>query len=54
MFTIVLTIAAALLACFFGGTFWLAAIVTGFILVKLFPLVAILIVLAAIGLIAFR
>ena len=54
MFTLTIFTAVAILIGFFGGTFWLAAAVTGAVFVKLFPLVAIFIVVTAIGLVAHR
>jgi hypothetical protein len=54
MITLTLFTAAAILIGFLGGTFWLATAVAGVIFAKLFPMVAILICLAAVGLLAFR
>lgn len=54
MITLTLFTAAAILIGFFGGTFWLASAVAGLIFAKLYPMVAILIVLVAIGLVAVR
>jgi hypothetical protein len=54
MITLTLFTAAAVLIGFMGGTFWLATAVAGVIFAKLYPLVAVIIVAAAIGLVAFR
>ena len=54
MFTLTIFAIGAILIGFFGGTFWLASAVAGVIFAKLFPLVTILIVLAAVGLVAFK
>ncbi len=54
MFTLTIFTAVAILIGFFGGTFWLATAVTGIVFAKLFPLVAIFIVLTAFGLAALR
>lgn len=54
MFTLTIFTIGALLIGFFFGTFALASAVTAVIFAKLFPLVTILIVLTAIGLVAFR
>jgi hypothetical protein len=54
MFSLTLFVIAAIVIGFFGGTFWLAAVVSGAVFAKLFPMVTILIVLTAVGLVAFR
>lgn len=54
MFTLTLFTAAAILIGFFGGTFCLASAVAGVIFAKLYPIVAILIGLTAVGLVGFR
>ena len=54
MISITLFTAAAILIGFFFGTFWLATAVAGVIFAKLFPIVSILIVLTAVGMVALR
>jgi hypothetical protein len=54
MILLTLFTAAVILIGFFGGSFWLASAVAGFIFAKLYPMVAILIGLTAVGLVAFR
>ena len=54
MITLTLFTAAAVLIGFFGGSIWLATAVTGIIFAKLFPMVTVFIVVAAIGLVTLR
>ena len=54
MFTLTLFTAGAIAIGLLGGTFWLASAVAGFIFAKLYPMVAVLIGLTAVGLVAFR
>ena len=54
MFTLTIFTVVAILIGFFGGTFWLAAAVSGAVFVKLFPIVTIFIVASAVGLVALR
>jgi hypothetical protein len=54
MFTLTLFTAAAIMIGFFGGSFWLASAVAGFIFAKLYPMMAIVIGLTAVGLVAAR
>ena len=54
MITLTLFTAAAVLIGFLGGTFWLATAAIGFLVLKMYPLLLVLIVLIGVGLLAFK
>ena len=54
MITLTLFTAAAVLIGFLGGTFWLATAAIGFLVLKMYPLLLVLIVFIGVGLLAFK